>query len=164
MRSPLRVLGVMLVLTGSSCVADDEVEVDDLEGKEDGVARPIGTFNHAMERTDDSWGGIYLSLMTDKQARREEDIDPFVGPTIERGTYKYTRTGTKRFITLTLDGTVNKYQYTFADDTLRLRSPNGQWVEYESSMAKCDEHEDCELQDEPSDARCYYSGCIVDDR
>jgi len=164
MRSLIAV--IVAVTTAAGCAeTGDPQEIDDTDAKADGVSRPVGTFTLPMERTDDDAGGISLSLMTDLSFRREENLDPFVGPTIERGTYRYTKSGTKRFITLTFeDGRKDRQEYKLISttSTLRLRDPGTtKWFDYEEDSEMCDTDEDCELQGVEG-ADCYYSGCITE--
>jgi hypothetical protein len=153
-------MALMLVTACLDSGPDAEVD-ESADSKEDGVTRPLGTYVDAMERTDDSWGGIYLSLMSDRSFRREEDIDPFVGPTIDRGTYRFTKVGTRRFIKLTFeDGSTQRHEYVLSGSVLKLRLDGaGSWASYEhEDLARCDSDEDCVNQGFP-DVDCYYSAC-----
>ncbi len=162
MRSRVTSCLVLALALAGGCATDEDVEVEDVDGKGDTTARPIGTFWRWVERTDGDSGGIHLSLMTTMEFRNYENDDPFVGATISRGTYKYSKSGAKRFITLTEGDLVNKYEYTFAADVLRMKhvnSPTGDWLEYKrDTYPMCDSYEDCEAQNVP-DGDCEGDTC-----
>ena len=161
---------VLFALLGG-CIASsaEEHEVDDSESKADGVTKPLGTYTFAVIRTDDDSGGISLSLMSDRTFRREENVDPFAGLRVDRGTYRYTKSGSKRYVTLTYteDGDwKERFEYKLVDEVLRLRTPGTtDWYSYERDTERCDMTEDCALQGlVDDDVRCSGSSCFVDPR
>ena len=116
----------------TASVADEAVDdlgsdVDDPAGKEDGVVRPLGTF----DIVEDGFGIQQVTLFTDKSYHMVERLqvrcakapcNPITRET--DGTYRYTKSGRSRYIRFTEADTTSteRYRYTYSatNDSLRL--------------------------------------------
>ncbi len=98
---------VSVLACSSSDPAEPETESaesDDLDGKADGVTKPVGTY----EYNGGGAGLLRIVLMTDKSFHSETKK---VHPISADGTYKFTKSSTKKFIRLTTAGGVTRYEY-----------------------------------------------------
>lgn len=126
-------LALALAAASMGCtasVADEAVDdlgadVEDPAGKEDGVVRPIGTF----EIVEDGYGIQQVTLFTDKTYHIVERLrvrcaaapcNPITRES--EGTYRYTKSGRSRYIRFTNSQTraVERYRYTFSANTEHL--------------------------------------------
>ncbi len=140
-----------------ACVADDSVddgeEIAD-DGKQDAQSRPVGTFEASRGS-----GSPYerLTLLSDGSFVRQEVVFCITAPCppiTTRGTVKYTRSGSTRYIRF-LDASgelIDRYAYRFGAPAdlpiLSLRPVNTRtWMDLElADQAFCAAPKDCELQ------------------
>lgn len=127
-----RIVATLLVaLSAAGCASapdasfDDDlaVDVDDPAGKEDGVARPIGTF--LVEQVEGISEGITeFTLYSDKtfhmktHVRARCSLGTPTCPSFDRdtvGTYRYTKSGRNRYVRLTSESfnQYDRFRYTF---------------------------------------------------
>lgn len=167
-----------LSLAASACTAnvgdqstdDNRVDVDDPAGKEDGVVRPVGTFD---VEGDPSYSLVQVTLFTDKtfHAIERRNLRCPVGANCNvggvrvvdseiEGSYRYTRSGSSRYIRLSSDGwrgglTSHRYRYTYdaRDQELTLKfifadgGSEPTQVFSRAANAYCTSHEQCQLQE-----------------
>jgi hypothetical protein len=129
----LAVVFAMVSLGAFGCgVADDTgddraQDVIDDAGKADAVSRPTGSF-----RSQEASAGQFtlVVLNEDRTFHREMMVYCFAAPcnpVAQSGTYTFSKSGDTRYIRfLDADGNlVDRYAYTWAADTLKLRSSGG---------------------------------------
>lgn len=172
-------IALSLALACAGCTAnvdaeaadDSAVDVDDPAGKEDGVARPVGTFL----RTEEGMGIQEITLFSDRtyhshfvnRYRCQPNARCLAAIPIDlqtTGTYRYTKSGRSRYIRLVSDATggpITRFRYTYNASTEHLtlrevvdgvaydatdfdRDAHGGWCEV-------DDH--CEMQELPG-IRC----------
>ncbi|MCU0620044.1 MAG: hypothetical protein MUC69_00920 [Gemmatimonadales bacterium] len=145
---------------GAGYPDDATADSADMEGKADGVERPVGTFAAGMAPV----GQFRLVVLTtDKRFHRERAASCTGGPCspdVEEGTYTWSKSGSTRYVRFVdPDGVLmDRYAYTLSDGgrTLKLRVPgtnDRQTLAREDSAAWCGQPEDCDLQ-ELAQPRC----------
>lgn len=161
-------------LAGCDMNPDDEVE--ELGGKADGATLPLGTYD------DFDGPGRSLVLLADKSFLYWDacgEIDAMLGcEELEvEGTYRLTRSGSRRFITLTdEDGErFDRFRYRLVGGDLELRQANAdepsalpdRWTRFEdASVTFCKAADWCGLQDLPGDGvfACEAQACVAAER
>lgn len=129
--------------------AENEVEVS-IDGKEDGVVRPLGTYRGEAAGAGDL---VTVVLKSDKTFHRETLVTCITtpcNPIGEDGTYKFTKGGENRYIRfLDTDGQlIDRYAYELEDDTLSLRKDDSEDVLtlVRSAESWCGAPDDCKIQ------------------
>ncbi len=120
------------------CAGGDQAgEVDDLDAdKADGVSYPLGTFDTTSPKL---YEVSELTLNADKSFGRQTEVacagGGGCGPEKESGTYKFTKSGSIRYIRF-LDekgALIDRYQWTLSGKTLKIRNtdskaPGTEWI------------------------------------
>lgn len=130
----------LIALSAAACATapdasfedDLALDVDDPAGKEDGVIRPIGTFNVAQAESVRE-GLLELTLYSDKtfhlssRAQARCGFGPSPCPHFDSsivGTYRYTKSGRNRYIRLASEQFLQydrfRYTYQASDGALRV--------------------------------------------
>ncbi len=129
------------------CGAGDLLDPSDIEdtvsGKDD-VVRPVGTYESTSAPT--ARGDIVtLNLHADRTFERSGAFRVTThppGPVIEqKGTYKFTKSGDKRYIRFSVDGlkSSDRYQYTLSGKTLKLRADGStRWQKLQAATVTTD--------------------------
>lgn len=170
------IVALTLALLGAGCTAnvgddatdDLSVDTDDPAGKEDGVVRPVGTFNVSQPSNH---GIQQITLFSDKtyhiavtnQVRCVRAPCPALHQE-ETGTYRYTKSGRSRYIRFleTDHDTAVRYRYTYNPTTEHLSVTlvddgfTGDRVDLDRDghNGYCVEDAQCDLQDLPR-LRCF---------
>jgi len=190
MKLPLIALGfaalVSLPVFGCSSADNDpgtsspnESEILDLDGKADGVTKPVGTFQLSKPSTIGSRDLTTLVLKTDGTFHSEQQVMCVTWPCDPigvDGTFKYTKstTSSKRFLKLDDGSTKTRYEWKMTSEgTLRLRiAGSTPWFEMTPADAGwCAAPSDCGVQQLPQPKcpgewlcesnTCSYSECGV---
>lgn len=135
-----------LALVAPACTAAvgsdtmEEAESDDLGGKEDGVARPEGSYLFAGQSVPGTIRTLELNAETKEfhmvwstfaNMRSLHDAE-------ESGTYRFTKSGRNRFIRFYTEqgDLLNRYQYRLSGETLQLHVDWGSsWFDMEPTPA-----------------------------
>lgn len=188
MKAPLIALGfaalVSLPFLGcSSADATDpsstgsEADVEDLDGKADGVSKPIGTYELSKPSTMGSKDLTLLVLKTDKTFHAEKQVVCVTYPCDPigfDGVYKLTKstTSSKRYIRLDDGNGITRYEYKLTSGgklSIRLDGTTP-WAEMlHADEAWCSEPAECLIQNIPqpkcpgkwqcNDNTCSFSEC-----
>lgn len=132
----------------------DESEVLDLDGKADGLSKPVGTYELSKPSTMGSRDPILLVLKTDKTYHLEIQVQCITHPCYPigiDGEYKLTKstTSSKRFIKLDDGQDVTRYEYKLSQTgklSLRIAGTTP-WAEMtRAEQGWCGEPADCNVQ------------------
>ncbi len=152
-----------------------EDEIDDLDGKADGVTKPVGTYKPSG--TNPGYFTL-LVLETNKVFHAEKQVKCVTTPCKPihwTGTYKLTKSTTsgKKFLRFDEGGDVSRYEYKLdAAGMLSVRPEGGGgWEQLKHpEVAWCDNAAACKLQSLPQpkcpgnwqckDSGCSFSECI----
>ncbi|MBI3073229.1 MAG: hypothetical protein HYY84_14035 [Deltaproteobacteria bacterium] len=143
-----------VVACGATGESDDDV-IDSLDPnteKDDGIARPVGTFN--AELAFARLGFEKVALMTDKSFHREHRVmcdRPPCPPFATNGKYKFTKSRGTNYIRFNdaSGAPLDRFAYRMSGrDALELRAVGSRsWHKFKKAdVAWCDEARDCKLQ------------------
>lgn len=123
---------LLLALTVPACTAGvgadtmEEAETDDLGGKEDGVARPEGSYFSEAAARPGNISELFLDVESKTYQMTWSSFGNGRSLHDEQGTgaYRFTKSGRNRYIRfLDADGQLlNRYQYKFSGATLQLKA------------------------------------------
>jgi len=132
----------------------DDVEIEDLDGKADGVTKPVGTY-----KPNGTTPGYFtlLVLETNKVFHAEKQVKCVTtpcNPIHATGTYKFTKSTTsgKRFIRFDEGGDISRFEYKLeTGGKLSVRPEGGGlWEQMKHpDLAWCDTAAACKLQSLP---------------
>jgi hypothetical protein len=131
---------------GSGLDPDPGLEVDDNDGKADGVTRPLGLYEAVEPGSVGVDNPVDLDLTADKTFTAHLLVECVMAPCDTEewtGTYKFTKGSSNRYIRLTSDsGEVKRYAYTLDPGVLTLTSSKG--ISFEMMPKhQCETNNDC---------------------
>ncbi len=139
----------------TTSVAEAEVEVDDLGGKQDSVSQPLGTYWQVDSATDDYARDLGLLVLRANATFHAEEntTTASVEPARFDGSYKFTKSTSsgKRWVRLNMVGEASRrYEYELsAGGKLSLRIAGSTpwfWSQHSVEEAWCKLTDDCDLQ------------------
>ncbi|MBK7585706.1 MAG: hypothetical protein IPI67_36655 [Myxococcales bacterium] len=154
-------------------------DIADLDGKADGVSKPVGTYQLSKPSTMGSKDLTLLVLTTDKLFHSEQQVMCVTypcDPIGTDGTFKFTKstTSSKRYIKLDDGATTVRYEYKLTSSgklSLRVAGTSPWFEMVKAQTAWCGEPADCGAQNLPQPKcpghwqcesnSCSYSECSV---